>query len=793
MWKHQAFRTAVALPLLALLQLGLGLSAFAQKHLSPLPVDEIVNARSFWLPGIAPSPDGQTIAYVVGDPLRVHSLWKSWLVPNNDIFLLNMANGTSQNLTVGLDDNSSPAWSPDGRFLAFLKGRSESDGNSISTAWIWEKKTNKMHQVETRSGAQTDRFTWMPDGHRMLLLTSAEKTPVSAGGDGSSQPTKEPVRDSSHEDQSGAKPTVRVYEGGTTDSTLKETDKAGPWSLDYFYDLSLIDIESGRVEPLIKRSRVSSFWVSPDGSSVAYPLTKRFEKPGAQQILYDLLILDLTTRRTRLVAEDVQLGPTPFTVSWSPDSRWLSYRTIGDLAKGDLCLFSLQNGSLHNVTQPAHRDFSNLGWAHATQPPLWTSSNHRVYFVAGRDLWEASADDEHLTAVASFPTGYVELVPQGTNELWQTDGGRSTIVMFRDEQTQERGFFRIDLKTHQLSLVFKSNFDFSDPIYGVTVTVDGREAFYTAQTASEDFDMWGFDSNSTTPRRLTQINPQFAKYEMGTSRTIEWRSLDGQVLHGALLLPAGYEEGKRYPLVVGVYGGDLLSKKLNQFGLFGCDTPINGQLLATRGYALLCPDAPQHLGTPMLDLAKTILPAINRVVELGIADPERIGLMGQSYGGYCVLSLLVQSSRFKAAIVSAGLGDIFADYGAMQEDGSSFGISGAEQGQMLMGGTPWEYRTRYFENSPFFYLDRVGAPVLILHGSADDTVPSFLADEVFVSLRRLGKPVVYAKYQGESHSALYWKHANEKDYISRALDWFEKYLKPSSGGEASSQSPANSR
>src|SRR5439155_4768593 len=136
----------------------------------------------------------------------------------------------------------------------------------------------------------------------------------------------------------------------------------------------------------------------------------------------------------------------------------------------------------------------------------------------------------------------------------------------------------------------------------------------------------------------------------------------------------------------------------------------------------------------------------------GVADPDRLGLFGHSYGGYSTLSLLVQTTRFKAAIAADGYGDLIATYGQMNSDGSAFGVPLAETGQLLMGGTPWQFRERYVENSPVFHLDRVETPLLIVHGANDTVVLPFLADEIFVGLRRLGKEVVYAKYQGEGHS-----------------------------------------
>jgi dipeptidyl aminopeptidase/acylaminoacyl peptidase len=257
---------------------------------------------------------------------------------------------------------------------------------------------------------------------------------------------------------------------------------------------------------------------------------------------------------------------------------------------------------------------------------------------------------------------------------------------------------------------------------------------------------------------------------------IEWLSDDGDRLQGTLLLPANYESGRHYPLVVWVYGGAFLSDDFDRFG-GAYRGPFNMQLLATRGYAVLLPDAPQHAGTPMLDLTKTVLPGINKVIEMGIADPDRLGIMGHSYGGYSTLALIVQTKRFKAAIEACGPGDLLENYGAMNKDGTAFGISIDEAGQGLMEGTPWQLRDRYIENSPFFYLDRVETPLLIIHGGADNSVGPFLGDQLFVSLRRLGKSAEYVKYDGEEHSPLYWSYAHQMDLSARIIAWLDKYLK----------------
>jgi dipeptidyl aminopeptidase/acylaminoacyl peptidase len=418
-------------------------------------------------------------------------------------------------------------------------------------------------------------------------------------------------------------------------------------------------------------------------------------------------------------------------------------------------------------------------WSRKAETPLWDAKGENLYFINDDALWRASVQRNNAMRVAQIPNHDIKLMTAYSHDqLWTADNGKSTIVVTHDRLEKQDGFYKIALDSGESTQLLQAG-----QCYTCTRTRDhinaigdrGQQIAYFAEDAGTSPDIWLTSPSLLNRQRLTHINPQFDGFEMGRARLISWLSVDGQELHGALLLPPDFREGTRYPLIAWVYGGSALSDNLDHFGLAGTGH-FNLQLLATRGYAILLPDAPQHLGTPMLDLAKTILPGIDKVISLGIADPDRLGVMGHSYGGYSVLSLIVQTKRFKVAIESDGMGDLINAYGQMQKDGTAFHTSITEQGQGLMGGTLWQFRERYIENSPIFYFDRVETPLLIIHGSEDTAVPPFLGDEVFVALRRLGKDVEYAKYEHENHSPLNWNYANQADLSNRMIEWFARYL-----------------
>jgi dipeptidyl aminopeptidase/acylaminoacyl peptidase len=196
--------------------------------------------------------------------------------------------------------------------------------------------------------------------------------------------------------------------------------------------------------------------------------------------------------------------------------------------------------------------------------------------------------------------------------------------------------------------------------------------------------------------------------------------------------------------------------------------------LATRGYSVLFPDAPLRLGLSMQDVVRTVLPGVNAAVDLGYADPERLAVMGQSYGSYSVLSLITQTDRFKAAVISAvAAPDLVTGYLYMSPDGVGSETGFYENGQGNMGGTPWDNKDRYLENSPLFLFDRIQTPLLMAHGTKD-FLPLRYADSVFVALQRLGKDVEYRIYQDEEH--VITRKPNVIDFWQRQLDFLAEHL-----------------
>lgn len=541
----------------------------------------------------------------------------------------------------------------------------------------------------------------------------------------------------------------------------------------YGRDLVAFDVSTGRARILDEEGHLVTFALSPDSSRIAFTSAKRFERAGSQQVLYDLNTIVLVTGQKSTVARDTHFALLGNSFTWSPDGSRLAYQTDGSLEEKNDCYIADVGAedAPRNITafppgNPGAR------WSFA---PVWDSAGQTIYIIRDDAVWKVPVKGGKVSRLGRIPgRRSVRLISQDDGSLWSTDGGRSATVVTNDSDKRQDGFYKIDLTTGESSVLLENGshyWEFSIERY-LKVAPNGRAFLYSAQDLEHPADLWISDADFAHPRRVSHVNPAMDHYGMGRQKLIQWLSLDGEMLRGFLILPPDFEDGKKYPMIVSVYGGQFSS---STFGFM--PAVINMQLLATRGYVVFEPDAPQRLGTPMLDLAKTVLPGVNKVIEMGIADPKRLGVIGHSYGGYSVLSLLVQTPRFSAAVMSAGYGDLISEYGQMDEKGSALQTSILEQGPGLIGGTPWEYRDRYIENSPILHLDRIQTPLLIAHGGGDTNVAPFLADEVFVGMRRLGKEVVYAKYAGEGHSPLYWSYPSQLDFCTRVISWFDAHLK----------------
>jgi len=291
--------------------------------------------------------------------------------------------------------------------------------------------------------------------------------------------------------------------------------------------------------------------------------------------------------------------------------------------------------------------------------------------------------------------------------------------------------------------------------------------------------------NQKEPITLISLNRQLDAIAKPEYRTIQYQTVEGKQLSGALLLPYGYTPGRRYPLIVSVYGGSLapVGNWASPYKTRGRYYP-DPLVFSGHGYAVLIPSIPlSPMGVqsdPMLELDKGVKPAIDKVVEMGVADPDRVGLVGHSYGGYSVYGLVTQTDRFKAAVAMAGYTDLFSLYGRLDPrhrfseiPNPLWGPLALESQQARMGVPPWKDLERYLRNSPYVHVDKVTTPLLMIHGELD-SLPLADPEQFFVALNRMGKRAKLVRYLGEGH--YYESPGNVLDMYQHVLGWFDEFL-----------------
>ena len=748
--------TAPAMRGLALLLLSV-ISLNAQSSLQPLPVETASTAKSFTPVEFDLSPDGAWVAYTLTDPRRrkLQGLpsdeWKAftctsipYLLANTDLLISNTKTGQTINISSGQGANWGPSWSPDGKSLAFY-----SDRSGKAHVWIWERSTGKLRALTTavvHARSRLEKILWTPDG-RQVLTKITGNTQTFDCFDGTTR--REPYD-----------PAARsVYESES--SALKL-----PSSMDSFLgDLAILDTHTGSMKRIVKQEKIVAYSLSPNGDRAIYSSPTQ-PKPDNQLLYtYNLSVVSLSTGQTERVS-DFSPGPPSLPTAWSPDGRTIAYISDGE------CFFWSRGEKPRKVSATVRVRF--------VQTPLWDKHGQTIYVPGDNKIWRIPTTEAKATAITATWNRQIRSIVSRHDgqQIWSPDGA-SIYVNTSNSVTKQEGFYRVDTRTGDFSKLLEADISISPMLRGVSN--DDELMIYASENARQELNLWVTNREFTGVRQLTHINPDLERYPAGDARLIDYSTPDGKKLKATLLLPANYQSNRRYPLVVWVYGGSMLSANVNRYGGSG-NEHYNLHLFSSRGYAVLLPDTPLTVGTPMQDLAKTVLPAVDKTIEMGIADPDRLGVMGASYGGYSTLALIVQTERFKAAVMDVGFGSLTSMYGALLKNGNALGTSWAEEGQGRMGGPPWQFPERYVQNSPAFFLNKIETPLLISQGGMD--VSPFQADEIFVGLRRLGKRVVYVRYEYEGHGV---EHpSNRIDYWNRILEWFASNLRPAAQQQPSS-------
>lgn len=483
----------------------------------------------------------------------------------------------------------------------------------------------------------------------------------------------------------------------------------------------------------------------------------------------DYYIVDLHTGERKRIVKEAR-----YRAQLSPQGKYVVF-----YQKKDWHLYNIEKDMYRNLTEKMEAPFYDVDYDRPQLPSSygiggWVSNDDAVLIYDKYDIWKFKIGEKNPVNLTQDGRDrdirYRIVETDEDKKFFQPDEELLIRGFYYHKKTY--GFYTLDLDGLGVERRLESphRYDF------VAKAEDTNRIIYSREGYDEYPNLWISNSiNFDDAERITNLHLDLHdKYNWGTASLIEWHSLNGgEPLQGALIKPDNYEEDKKYPVLIYFY--EQYSQRAYEFNnITNDDRPTIPQWVSD-GYVVFLPDIRYETGIPGFSATKSLVPGVLKLIEMGIADPDKIGIHGHSWGGYETAFIITQTDIFAAAIAGAPVGNMTSAYSGIRWGSGHTRQSQYEHGQSRIGGSLWEYPERYIENSPVFFADRINTPLLIMAGDKDTAVPWYQDIELFLALRRLGKPSVFLQYRGEPHHLQ--KYANRLDYAIKMKQYFDHYLR----------------
>jgi len=643
-----------------------------------------------------------------------------------------------------------PQFSPDGKHIAYTISEWDREENRrVSHIWLVSPDGGPTTKLTAGEKGETSP-QWSPDGSYIAFLADRDKgtqvwvIPVDGGE--ADKLTSEENDVQSFRWAPDGKLIAFVARDTPKDKAEREKRKKDKFDAivvdsDFSYShLWTIDFEAkdnGTRDK--KRLTEGDFTVSdpqwsPDGASIAFVMSKDGAQESSFVDISDARHTDIYIVSTKGgLPRQLTTNPGPdANPQWSPDGKLIAYTSSAEqkswAAKSDVMVISPDGGAARNLTndffESANSGASSMAWA---------PDGNTLYFSSGVGLYT------HIFSVSA--------------------GGGEVAQVTRESRNYNS--FDISVQPAAAKAPAPNSQEMTHaPIWKIAYTVNDS---FTAD------DIWVAPlKNIEQAKKITWVNPQIRDFALAKTRVIKWKGPDNLDIEGLLTLPLVYEEGKRYPLVLQIHGGP--------YGRFTDTFNSRSQLWAANGYAVLMPNprgsigygnrfATANVGDWGGKDFKDIMAGVDTLIARGIADPDKMVVMGGSYGGFMTFWTITQTDRFKAAIGHAGISDWYSFHGQSDIPGlMEYGF----------GGQPWASAETYRKWSPMTHVDRVKTPLLITHGERDLRVPIAQAEQYYRALKKRGVETVFLRYPREGHSIQEPNH--QIDLFQRQLEWFDSHL-----------------
>ena len=611
----------------------------------------------------------------------------------------------------------SPRISPDAAHVAYtvaeVKMEKDKEWKTVTQVWVVPTAGGKAMQY-TRGDKSSTAPEWSPDGSMLAFLSDREK-------DGERQVW------------------MMMADGG--ESWVATTHKGG----------------------------VTGFRFSPDGKQLLLSATDQPSKDeeDRKKVKDDTMVIDHDIRMTHLwlwnleKKDEKRLTEGNFTVSdpqWSPDGTRVTFTTrptprADDGALSDLWILTVATAEKKKLADTGSSD--NARWS---PDGKWIAYTGNLDITPGPTttylylIPAAGGTPKQLTTKFDLSVG---------TPLWSRDG---KTIYFSTNVLEAIEVYSADAATGAVKQLSKRG-----ALTGVTEVGRDGKLVGTTSAAKQPTELYISAPDFGTFKPLTDHNAWLHDYALADAEVVKWKSKDGTEVEGLLTKPVGYEAGKKAPFLLNPHGGPT-GASLNSF---------NGtiQVLAANGFAVLQPNFRGSTGKGLAFAQANkntwgkgdyddCMTGVDAMIASGLADSDRLGAFGWSYGGYMTFWILTQTDRFKAVSPGAGLTNIYSMYS--QTDIHRY------LNWFYSDKAPWEASDLYWDRSPMKYVGNVKTPTMIMHGQVDTRVPIAQAQEFYQALVERKVPVEFVVYPRENHGFTEPRH--NLDRVRRYVKFFSKYL-----------------
>jgi dipeptidyl aminopeptidase/acylaminoacyl peptidase len=658
------------------------------------------------------------------DPSYLH-------VGQGEVVVINTTSGEQLKPYATLTRVTTMAWAPNNTELAFLEMKA-----GKLQLMVYDVLKKKVREVKIAGSPllTSSSLMWTPDS-KSIVLHARDGGWLAKAMALYNEATKGPVVV-----YEGSKPFLKWDEIRNTNgrTTVLKVNSA-----------------TGVAEKLLNESSYSGLAITQDGKHLIFtenfPIKTAYERNEGTD--YKVAYLDLTKQDSAKVIykrnkkrRDFIWSESKMKYAWV-DSGYVYIKTLG---KADS--INLTKGKAYeDEKKKKHVKFTVM---------RWSPKEGQMLLSSDKGYWLADIEKDTLMLVYALPTDAKEKEKAPTlNLLNWTDDERYLYFSYSAKDVWKRGFVRFDLQQKKMEDILLDNRLYT----GVEFAKRGETVTLNLSDGDLPSNVVVTDKTFSSMKPITDLNPWMANKKLTRSELITYRNVDGKELKGILYYPVDYDPGKKYPLICEIY---------EEFFANGYNRNMN--LFANQGYFALRPSVDLEQGYPGEAWVKGITSAINKLVDEGKVDNDKVGVQGGSYGGYATSLLITQTNRFAAAINISGKVNIISFLGDSPKIGTR-NYSAAENGQDRIGGSLWDEPLKYLATTAVLYADRIKTPHLILTGEGDWNVPGVNSRELYYAMRRLGKDVTWVNYMNGGHGA--GAASNESDFYdhwNRVFDFYEK-------------------